>query len=247
MPLKLPAACLLVALVAACDAGGPDSAASPSAVPQTPAAAQPAADLTTLLKPPAALGAPRDTGPAATALLAAARKIGDVASLRTKIRATVRGNTPERVAELSAVSEAESPARYQFNLSLSAAGKTSTSEAIAYDGRNWSRNNGGAWQPTIGSSAFGPHAYVNFLNGANSVVDAGVGDRNGVPSERYTAAVALSGPSASSPSQLTAFVDRASGRLIGEDVVLSDPSTSSTTMLAIDFYDFGVTIKITPP
>jgi hypothetical protein len=91
------------------------------------------------------------------------------------------------------------------------------------------------------------------LRGANAVADVGPVDINGTGSEKYVTPLDLAQTAASLPggtradrAVLTSYVDRVTGYLTIEQVVVSSKGAAIGSF-DVTFSKFGLTVKVTPP
>ena len=250
-------AALAVMALAACEDVPPTPAASiaPSATPSAQVAT-----VTSVLEPPTGPITAGDTTPAGAALAAAGIRTAQAGSLRMKLVAHVGSPGAARSLDVSGAGESESAARSHVLVVVTLSGRTITTESLGYDGALYSRKENEPWQriSKAGSARADPRNYLNFVSGSHGVVDVGPGTRGGAPAEQYQAlasgAVGSNQPAgpaptastSTSPVKVRAWVDRASGRLVGMDLLFPDIGAGPGNM-SIDFSDFGATIKVSPP
>ena len=249
-----PPACWLAVtvaglLLAGCDSGSPAASASP-----TPSSASIGVfgPLTDALAPPPA--PPQASSAAGTTVLsAAAAKTAASGSFRIKITAQFTDVGTGRVVTISGAGESESPARTHMALTVQLPSGRYSSETAGYDGKAFSRTNGGAWTAASGTAG-DPHNLLNYSNSATGITDLGPGDRNSKPAEKYGATITLAQrtpsstatPAGPSTTRMVAWLDKATGQLIGEDIIPTGGGIGAG-QLQVDFSDFGAPIKVTPP
>jgi hypothetical protein len=149
----------------------------------------------------------------------------------------------------------ERPGRYDVSITLAIAGSSSTSESIAYDGRTWTRSSSGPWKAAATAAGRDPRAYFAYLRGATAVTDLGADARSGVAAERYGSTLDLSAvgssqatqPTEGASAKLTVWVGKSAAYVIGESVLIYDPTGATTATVDVDLLDFGDPIRITPP
>ena len=231
------------------DQGTPAAAGTPS---PSEAAAGPF-----LPAPPTSPGAAADTGPAAQALSAAARKTSESGSFRVKLSASFAGAANGPRGSMDGTGESESHTRFHLALAFNSGTQQLTTESVSYDGVNYGRSNTQPWRVVSGAGSSGdPRSYLGYLSGATAVRDTGAGVQGGQPAERFEAIVPIqrktpaTAPGApvapATPGQMVAWVDAASGRLVAEELTTS-AGTPRETHLNIVFSDFGAAIKVAPP
>ena len=252
-----PPACWLAVtvaglLLAGCDSGSPAASASP-----TPSSASSGVfgPLTDALAPPPAPAPQASSAAGTTVLSAAAAKTAASGSFRIKITAQFTDVGTGRVVTISGAGESESPARTHMALTVQLPTSSYASETAGYDGKAFTRTNGGAW--AVASSAAGdPHNLLNYSSSAAGITDLGAGDRNGHAAEKYGATITLPQrtptagrtptPAGPSTTRMVAWVDKATGLLLGEDIIPTGGGIGAG-QLQVDFSDFGAPIKVTPP
>lgn len=242
----------LVLIATSCGADSPGPGASPS----------PSAASGNLVNPPAAPLVPGESTPAAIALVKAATRTAEAGAMRMRISGTVRDQQSGHDVVIAGSGEASSAARSHVATTLTVNGRVATTEATTYDGTTWVRSVGGAWRRAKASaSSADPRRYLNYLAGVTGVVDTGAESHSGTDTEHFrarattvsavgeTPSAAPVGPGLSPParaSNLDAWVERASGRLIALEVTITGAGQGGGA-LAVDFYDFGASITVTPP
>ena len=243
----MPLMVVVIALTA-CDSGSSGSQATP-----TPAVAGPS--LSGLVEPPPPAAAPGPpAGPAETALRGAADRTSQVKSYRLQLNATLGGGQQGQASSVGGQGRVESPTRSDIALTVSAGTTNVVVESLTYDGATYSRQQGGAWQRSAKQSKSAGSSYLNYIGSATQVADTGPGDRNGTAAEKYTAVVGITGRASPQPGQpqiksvqLVAWVGKASGLIIGEDLVFISPQDIELGRLQLDFFDFGASIQLHPP
>ena len=245
--VRRPGWLVLVAMtvaVAACDTGEPAANAGPNPSPSpSPVTFGPSA-VSAIPAPPTEPLQVTDASPAAQAVLAAARRTADSGSFRFRLEAHFSGGTTGQEASIVASGESESATRSHVTTSVTLPQHAANSESITYDGVTYTRSGQEAWTRAAGDKRpAGPRSYLGYLSKSSGFADAGPGDRNGLATEKYTAILEV--PPASTAA-IVLYVDRASGRLVAEDI---DPraGTLGSGLIQIDFTDFGAAIKLDPP
>jgi len=246
-----------VLALAACD----DAPLAPSAsatVSPVPSPSVQAATVPNVFQPPSGPLTAGDSSRAGTALAAAGVRTAQAGSLRMKLVARVGPPGAARSLDVSGTGESESATRSHVVVVITLSGRTITTESLEYDGAFFSRKETEPWRRVSkpGASSADPRGYLNFVSGSRGVVDVGPGARGGAPAEEYHAVAITAaggnqqvGPAASAPAApitITAWVARASGRLVGMDLLFPDIGAGPGKM-SIDFSDFGATIKVAPP
>jgi len=196
-----------------------DAPLAPSAsatVSPVPSPSVQAATVPNVFQPPSGPLTAGDSSRAGTALAAAGVRTAQAGSLRMKLVARVGPPGAARSLDVSGTGESESATRSHVVVVIT----------------------------------------LNFVSGSRGVVDVGPGARGGAPAEEYHAVAITAGggnqqvgPAASAPAApitITAWVARASGRLVGMDLLFPDIGAGPGKM-SIDFSDFGATIKVAPP
>jgi len=240
--------------VAACNTGEPAASAGPSPSSSPVTFGPPA--LSAIPAPPTEPLQVTDASPAAQAVLSAARKTIDSGSFRFRLEAHFAGATSGQEASIVASGESESATRSHVTTDVTLPQHAASSESITYDGVTYTRSGQEAWSRTsTDKQPAGPRSYLGYLSKSSGFADAGPGDRNGLATEKYTANLEVTPASpaagtgtstASSTAAIVLYVDKASGRLVAEDI---DPraGTLGSGLIQIDFTDFGAVIQLAPP